>query len=230
MEVKRIEKKYIINQKEKMLLEKRLSGILERDSHCIDGKGYSIRTLYFDTITDRCCVEKEDGLQIHEKIRIRIYNGNQEIIKLECKRKNGEAQVKKSLLITKDMYCKILKKDYSCLLNMENPMGIYFFEKLSKGMFPKVIVEYDRMSYCFNSNNVRITIDSNIRATECSFDLFNNNLEMRPVLTGNSMILEVKYTGFLFDFIKNALKGIDKMPDSYSKYFCGRKFYRTICG
>ena len=230
MQIKRVEKKFIINHQERVLLEKRLKDIIPMDKHCVGNESYEIRSLYFDTITDRCCVEKEDGLLVHEKIRIRTYNNSDKVIKLECKHKVGETQVKKSLLITKEILQRILKKDYSCLLEIDNPMGIFFYKKLSKGMFPKSVVQYKRMCYCLDINNIRITIDSDIRSTESCLDLFREPLQATPLLSGNIMVLEVKYSRFLLDYVKHALKGINQTPSSYSKYFEGRRFQRSIIG
>ena len=72
MEVKRTEHKYILSRQEALLLQKNLDTVMPRDVHCMDDEGYEVRSLYFDTLCDRSCAEKEDGLLEHEKIRSRI--------------------------------------------------------------------------------------------------------------------------------------------------------------
>ena len=67
MQVKRTEQKIIITAQEALKLRRNLDPIMPRDSHSISTDGYEIRSLYFDTVEDRCCAEKEDGLRIHEK-------------------------------------------------------------------------------------------------------------------------------------------------------------------
>lgn len=42
----------------------------------------------------------------------------------------------------------------------------------------KTINEYTRMAFVASENNIRITFDSNIKATETSFDLFNLNCHL----------------------------------------------------
>ena len=61
MEVKRTEQKFILNYKESLLLRRKLDAILPRDIHCTSSDGYDVRSLYFDTVTDKSCAEKEDA-------------------------------------------------------------------------------------------------------------------------------------------------------------------------
>ena len=84
MQVSRTDKKIIISRRELARLAARLARIMPPDPHCTDGRSYSVRTLYFDTVTDRCCAEKEDGLLVHEKLRLRVYGNSDSVIKLEC--------------------------------------------------------------------------------------------------------------------------------------------------
>ena len=226
LQVKRIENKFLINQQERLQTIRRLDAIMPRDAHSTSSQGYEVRTLYFDTLADRCCAEKEEGLRVHEKIRARIYGTDDKVIKLECKHKDGAFQVKESLLIDRPTLEELARGRYECLRELKDPKALFFYKKLSAGMFPKVIIQYQRLSYCLNVNNIRITFDSDIRATECCTDLFRQNLQAHPVLPPDQVILEVKYNHFLLGYVKDALRGLNKSPASYSKYFSGRTFYR----
>ena len=228
LEVSRTENKILLNQKEFMILKYKISQILPRDKFCKSDEGYEIRSLYFDTLSDRCCQEKEDGLRRHEKIRVRIYGTDDTVIKLESKKKDGIHQIKKSLLISRETLDNICHGKYSDLLNYEDKMGIYFYEKLSEGMRPKNIIQYKRLSYCIKTNNTRITFDYNIRATESCFDIFQDPLQAHPITSGDVVIMEVKFNGFLLDYIKDTLRCVEAMPTSFSKYFMGRTFYRYM--
>ena len=95
-------------------------------------------------------------------------------------------------------------------------------------MVPKNIVQYNRLSFCLNVNNIRITFDSDVRATESCFDLFQEPLQAHPILPANLVILEVKYNDFLLDYIKQALRMVESKSTSFSKYFSGRSFYRYM--
>jgi hypothetical protein len=90
---------------------------------------------------------------------------------------------------------------------------------------PKAIVEYNRKAFIAKENNIRVTFDHNIRATESCFDIFSENLNMYPVFSQDGVVLEVKYNGFLLSYIKDMLDRIEKSELSVSKYALSR----TIC-
>ena len=71
-------------------------------------------------------------------------------------------------------------------------------------------------------NNIRITFDSNIIATETCFDLFDKKLNMYPVFNKDNTVLEVKYNGFLLQYIKDMLENVSKSELSVSKYCLAR--------
>lgn len=71
-------------------------------------------------------------------------------------------------------------------------------------------------------NEIRVTFDSDIRATEANVDLFDATAPLHPVLDPFDTILEVKYNGFLLSYIKDALNAVEKRPVSVSKYSLGR--------
>ena len=228
MEVHRTEHKFILTRTEAAQLAYKLNCIMPKDAYCTEPEGYEIRSLYFDTLSDRCYVEKADGLLVHEKFRARIYGTDDRIIKLERKHKLGEHQTKQSLLISRPLLEELSQGRYSGLLDMDEPLSRFFYQKLSRGMLPKSIVQYKRLSFCVDTNNTRITFDSDIRATETCTDLFRQNLPAHPILPPNRVVLEVKFNNFLLSYVQNALNSIEKLPASFSKYANGRDFTRTL--
>ena len=87
---------------------------------------------------------------------------------------------------------------------------------------PKTIVQYNRKAYIAKENKIRITFDNNIIATESSFDLFSDNLLMYPVFDKFNVVLEVKFNGFLLDYIRQFINSINKSELSVSKYALAR--------
>ena len=70
--VMRQEKKYAIDIVEGSTLRSKLSRVMIPDKH--NGpRGYTIRSLYFDTPDDSDYTDKIDGLELRRKIRMRIY-------------------------------------------------------------------------------------------------------------------------------------------------------------
>ena len=80
----RHEWKHEITVSDMIAIRQRLRVIAGPDTHTADGK-YSVRSLYFDTFTDKALREKIDGVSIREKFRIRFYKGDLSFIRLEKK-------------------------------------------------------------------------------------------------------------------------------------------------
>ena len=97
----RHELKYFINPAELEVLRQRLRGALTMDAHCVGGRPYSIRSLYFDDVEDSAFYDKQAGVMHRDKYRIRIYNLSDKAIFLERKRKLGDLIQKSSAQITR---------------------------------------------------------------------------------------------------------------------------------
>lgn len=80
----RHEWKYEINQADLLALRQRLRAVADPDPHATNGR-YRIRSLYFDNAADKALREKVDGVSRREKFRIRYYNGDTSVIRLEKK-------------------------------------------------------------------------------------------------------------------------------------------------
>ena len=93
---------------------------------------------------------------------------------------------------------------------------------------PKTIVEYNRKAFIAKENNIRVTFDSNLVSTESSFDLFSDCLNMNYVLDPYDVVMEVKYNGFLLEYIRSLINSTDRSETSVSKYVLARhNAYRT---
>lgn len=78
LEVNRREIKYAITISQATLLQNKLTYVMHEDPHNgIDG--YSVKSLYFDTLYDRDLNDKLNGCLNRQKIRLRVY-GNSNII------------------------------------------------------------------------------------------------------------------------------------------------------
>lgn len=218
LDVSRKELKYSLHPAEAARLKKRLSFVMQGDPH--NGTiGYRVRSLYFDTVVDGDFEDKVNGLEKRQKVRLRTYNTGAEIIKLELKEKTDTAQRKRSLSLNREEAVQMIKGEYSFLLKRGEPLAGWMYGFLVCRCYrPKCIVEYDRFAFILDNNDTRITFDSNIRASEAGYDLFDENLVLYPVASPNDVTLEVKYNGFLMTFVKNELATADKIWCSNSKY------------
>lgn len=87
-EVLRQEKKFSINVMDGAKLRKLLDRVMISDEH--NGvQGYTIRSLYFDTPDNDDFMDKIDGLELRRKIRLRIYDPENDFAMLEMKQKEA---------------------------------------------------------------------------------------------------------------------------------------------
>ena len=218
IDVSRNEVKYLLTCAEVPGLRQKLSKAMLVDSHGGEN-GYRVRSLYFDTLYDSDFEDKVDGYDNRQKIRLRIYGEDKETVKLEIKEKEGNSQRKRSILLTRAEAERMIKGDYNVLLEHTEPVAHWLYTfMLTRSYRPKCIVEYDRIAFFRKENDIRVTFDMNLRATEASVDLFDENLILYPVCSPQEVTLEVKYNGFLYTYIKQLLNKTERMRVSNSKY------------
>ena len=221
-EVYRQEKKYFMTLVDMGRLAARLEQVMLRDSHN-GARGYPIRSLYFDSLDERDYQEKIDGLELRRKLRLRIYDPAAEFAMLEMKQKEGAYQKKRSLRVGRADAAEIAAGRYDSLLTYSDPFAAECYGLLHLWCYrPKTVVEYRRKAYIARENQIRITFDSEIRASEACLDLFSPCLNLYPVLDPFNVVLEVKYNGFLLSYIKDLVNGANRSALSVSKYCLAR--------
>lgn len=218
LDVTRTEVKYDIGPLEMADMKRRLGIFMEPDPHNGE-KGYLVRSLYFDTPHDTDFEEKVEGYDERQKIRLRVYSADAETAKLEVKEKTGGFQRKRSLILNREESMQMIGGDYRFLPGRAEPLARWLYTFLNVHCYrPKCIVEYDRYAYITEHNDTRITFDQNLRASESGFDLFYKDVILYPVCLPGQVTMEVKYTGFLFSYLKNELNRCGKIQVSNSKY------------
>lgn len=223
IDVHRKEFKYLVNIIEMTRLKGLLAQVMDKDEHN-EKNGYCVRSLYFDTVFDSDFEDKVDGYDKRQKIRLRIYGNDSSIIKLELKEKESNLQRKRSLILSKEEAEKMIKVDYNFLMERPEKIAHSIYTKMVTRCYrPKCIVEYDRLAYLRKYNDTRVTFDMNLRATEADFNLFNENMVLYPVCNPGEITMEVKFNGFLFSYIKQAVSTADKTQVSNSKYCKARR-------
>lgn len=214
----RNEWKYLISQGEKEALKVRMKPVFAMDSNA-GGTGYMIRSLYFDDYWNSAYEEKEAGILARKKYRIRIYNCSDKSIKLERKKKVGSYIYKEAASLTRDEVEKILAGEYGFLLKSPNRLCQEFYvECVSHMMRPRVIVDYEREPYIMDEGTVRITFDSHVRAAVLSNDIFDPALPSMETMDPGKLIMEVKFTEFLPQIVRNLLPPRADEFTAVSKY------------
>ena len=215
----RHEYKYLISRADAELLKLRLPYVMERDPHAGKDGRYTIRSLYFDDVNAAAYYEKIDGLDNRAKYRIRFYNYDGSNIKLEKKEKLGNLTRKTAQTITKnDARALEYALSAGCPDTTEGLTEELRIACASRGLRPKVLVDYDRTPFLCKAGNTRITIDENLRTRPYIAHLFASPRAMTPVLEPDQVILEVKFDDFLPGYLADALADIPKVNIAISKF------------
>ena len=212
----RHEIKHEINYSDLLTIRHRLYAVAFPDPHAVNGK-YFIRSLYFDNLTDKALREKVNGLPVREKFRIRYYNGDTSVIHLEKKSKVDHLCNKQSAPLTAKQAQCIADGELAWMLDAEYPLIRELYSKMqTQGIAPKTIVDYTREPFIYPAGNVRVTLDYNVRSGIRCTDFLNPDCVTVPV--SDTIILEVKWDGFLPDIIRDAVALSDRREGSFSKY------------
>jgi hypothetical protein len=221
--MQRKELKYYIGNDSYQLLRNRLKNIMKGDEFNPPGKPYFIRSLYFDTLSNRHFYEKMYGVENRMKIRLRIYSPKDKKVKFEIKNKSGNIIHKETAVITRKDALKLQECDFDCLLKYKNPILNKAYCILKSEVFkPVIVVEYMREAYTFGISNVRITFDTFVSSSKTNLNLFVQHNDKRGVLGDNLVIMEIKFDDCLPEFIRKAIQLPRAEKESISKYCLGR--------
>lgn len=215
----RHEYKYQISKAEESILMLSAAAIAMRDSHTDAAGTYIIRSLYFDDDSDTCMNENIAGTDPRSKFRIRYYNRDSGMLRLEKKIKTR--------MMTQKLSCSITREECLCLMkgrvpaitpDMPPQKQQMFVEMQLRNLKPKVIVTYTRVPFVYPGGNVRITFDQEITSSSQVEKFLTGDYGVRPILPRGSSILEVKWDEILPLHIKNALKMDTLQWTAFSKY------------
>lgn len=213
----RHEWKHEIDASDLIAIRQRLRAVAKPDKHTADGK-YFIRSLYFDNLADQALREKLDGVNRREKFRLRYYNLDPSLIRLEKKSKRGGLSQKQSADLTAAEAQAIVEGRLDWMADSGRPLIQELYSKmLSRGLRPKTIVDYTREPFVYAPGNVRITLDYDIRSGLGCMDFLNPNCVTVPAGRAR-IILEVKWDEFLPAIIRDAVQLEGRHAAAFSKY------------
>ena len=219
----RKEIKYIVPLGKALAIREQLDRLLQRDEHCADGP-YLVRSLYFDSANQIDFAEKLAGVINRKKVRLRIYDKDASLCKLEIKQKTDDRQQKLSLMISASDAAEIshgnitvLKKYFDTSETSLKAYGI-----MAQGLYrPVAQIAYDRLAYKYSMYDTRITLDMNVRSSESNLDIFSPDVRYVPIMREDA-VLEVKYSGKLMGFLSALLAQFHLTQGTFSKYCAGR--------
>ena len=201
-----------------LALRHRLGTVLQHDRHVLADGTYQIRSLYFDTPDDRALREKIDGVNCREKFRIHIYNGSDQLIRLEKKSRRNALGNKQMAALERSEAQRIVDGDLQWMRTHESELVRELYDKMChQRLKPKTIVDYRREPFVYAPGNVRLTLDWDLRTGLAGTDFLNRSCVTVPV-PEPMYLLEVKYDGFLPDLIRDLVQMESRSAGAFSKY------------
>ncbi len=214
----RHELKYLINEGDAALIRQRLQMVMEPDRHARKGS-YHIRSLYFDDYWNTAYNDKINGVDHRQKYRIRLYDLQEDFIRLECKIKSGAYISKRGARLSREETERILKGDYGFLLRREEEACRRFYAAcVTRVLRPRVYTDYEREPYVLAAGDVRVTFDRNVRGASPGFWITESAMPFYEALEPGKLIMEVKFTEFLPELVRLLLPARAAELSAVSKY------------
>lgn len=227
LSVSRREVKYLISLPDRLFLLEALDQLLTPDAYG-GYNGYTVRSVYFDSITNEDYRDKKNHVDEKKRVRLRVYHPEDQTAKFELKRKSFGRELKESIVISREDAAELLKQNYSVLFHYASPVARYAYDLMTTRLYrPVSLIEYDRRAYTHEHFNTRITLDNNLRYCEFCYDLFAKHLNFQAGLPKDQTILEIKYDRFLFKQIQEVLSKCDLSEKPPSKFGTSRQLLES---
>lgn len=220
----RHEVKHYINISDYYSIMSRLKYVIKRDNNSSDEGEYKIRSIYFDNYANKVLMEKLIGINNRDKFRIRYYNDNLDLIKLEKKSKINGLCLKITEPISKEECEKLIQGNIEFLKTSSKKLFNELYVKMKNQFLkPKTIVDYTREAYIYKAGNVRITFDKKIRTGIWNINFLNQDVVTKSVISNDYMVLEVKWDEYLPELIQDCVQQF-RRSTSVSKYALCRMY------
>jgi hypothetical protein len=222
----RLELKYLIDEATAESVRKAVLPYCDGDSfNGTCGRGYKIRSLYFDSPSLVCFRAKERGDGDRFKLRARVYDSTGPV-SLEVKRKRGDVVWKARSAVPRDIWVDAAQG--WVVPKVKNPRALDRFARLFAEIAaePKILVDYEREAFSSREDGyARVTFDRNVKyAAVSEFDLDFPESQMLPVPTGvtsdfaTAAILELKCEQFMPAWMAQLIHEHQLMRVGFSKY------------
>lgn len=214
----RFEDKYVCTLSRLALSRAGARAMLSPDPMGRDGQ-YTVRTLYFDGPELPCLRESREGVVPRSKYRLRLYNGDTGLIRAEIKRKTRSGSEKLSAVIGAET-AEMLMSGRAVPGETENAVLREFALMLrTRALRPTVLCEYEREALVGEPGRVRVTFDSDLRATGDTGRFLCPDIGPAvPVFELGRGLMEVKYTSLLPVWILRGVVGPGQEKTAFSKY------------
>ncbi len=219
----RFEHKYRLNYFQYLQLKNAIAPHAVPDEFTLaaKGKGYTVRSLYYDSADYSAYREKIEGNFGRIKLRLRTYAVSDEFspqVRVELKTRQGAVMVKYESFATFQDYLHFMRHGHW----PENEDAVRSeFERLVRlqAMEPKVIVQYQREGFQpRGKDRFRLTFDHNV-CSAAAVELFPDNLFFHRI--NPCVVLEIKCRDRFPLWLSNLVRAHGLKTVANSKYVQG---------
>lgn len=231
---KRQELKFVTPRDQMDAIRDRVLPYTVRDPHSLDREDfiYTVRSTYFDTDDLRFYFEREDGLAVRKKLRMRSYNRPEDAcpVFLEIKRKFGRTVFKERISLrgeNVDAALDGLDPDpEQFLLDQSLPsrhtLDRFRYSMAVADLQPTVLITYEREAFLGDlDDSQRVTFDMNLRSLmhPDMDDLYAED-DLCDFLEG-FFILELKFDAIMPAWMRWLTQWLGVPSGPFSKYCSG---------
>ena len=220
---KRIEKKYLLSDKQYDALFHEIGAHLKPDKY---GRS-TVLSLYLDTSDHQIIRSSMEAVDYKEKLRLRSYGtaGADSTVFLELKKKFGGVVYKRRAAMTlkeADRYLRTGIKPFESQIMSELDWAMRLYGRPKGAM----LIACEREAWFDEEHpDLRLTFDRDIRYRENEPRLDRGSAGIH-LLPSDTVLLEIKTAGAMPLWLADALDAETILPGSFSKY--GAAYMRTL--
>lgn len=232
----RFELKYRINESKAQEIRFFVENYLECDPYGASNpsRSYPVHSLYLDSSGMNTYHRTVNGDRNRYKLRLRYYDSENSPIFFEIKQRRNRVIQKKRAQIHRHAVQDLLNgyvptKKHLMEYSVEQQEALEHFCLLAGKLqaTPKIHITYLREAYeSEDSNDVRITIDRNVKSCRVNQNKIPEHLNNQLPAFGNTVILELKFTNRFPAWFNELTQRFHLRRESASKYVDSIEFMR----
>lgn len=236
----RYELKYLLDWPAYYKIRKEIEPLFKKDPEAGKTGRYEVISLYYDTPALDFFWEKIEGEEQRVKVRLRTYvheckeekRRNETDIFLEIKKRRNRNILKKRVLLNQEIAHLFLKqgsfeKKYINGLEKQEIETLKEVECLQSvlNLKPTLLISYTREAFVSKDNfPLRMTFDSNVRYRHRDLSLTAKSMDKHVLFPGH-IIMEIKYTEYLPQWLVQIIQSNRCEARSFSKYGTGMEHF-----
>lgn len=177
---------------------------MDRFTRAAPGKGYLVRSLYYETPADTLYAQKEAGDSARVKYRLRAYTDTPACappIRVEMKVRRGELLFKHSVFVPHEAYAGFIQTNQWA--EMSDPVLEEFAHGVRRlSLAPYVLIDYHREGYASRyRDGLRVTFDHGVSSAHAK-ELFPERHHFFRTHHEREIVLEIKFPGVLPEWFR----------------------------